>query len=189
MKKKQLITYALIAAVLAALAYWQVHSWSRFDWPLFFSVTHDLNWGLVLLGIAVIYGDYFLRAWRWKIMLRPVKDVSIASVIAPQFIGFTGLALLGRPGELVRPYLIARRHNLSMSSQMAVWTVERIFDFGSFTIILIIANLAFGSQLRELSGYDWFHRIAIPVLGFLACMGVVLALVVRRFSGTIAAFV
>ena len=43
-------------------------------------------------------------------------------------IGFTGLALLGRPGELIRPYLIARHQNLSFASQVAVWTVERIFD-------------------------------------------------------------
>ena len=189
MKKKQLITYALIAASLAALAYWQVHSWSRFDWPLFFSVTHDLHWGFVLLGVAVIYGDYFLRAWRWKIMLEPVRKVNIGSVTAAQFIGFTGLALLGRPGELIRPYLIARRHGLSMSSQMAVWTVERIFDFGSFTIILVAANLLFGNELQGLPYYKTFHHVGIPLIATAVLMIAVFAFILRRFGRRVAGLV
>jgi uncharacterized protein (TIRG00374 family) len=51
------------------------------------------------------------------------------------------LSLLGRPGEFIRPYLIARRVNLSFSSQVAVWTVERIFDVGSFGVLFTIALL------------------------------------------------
>jgi len=54
--------------------------------------------------------------------------------------GLTGLALLGRPGELSRPYLIARREDLTFSSQLAVWAVERIFDIGAFTILLVVAS-------------------------------------------------
>jgi hypothetical protein len=54
-------------------------------------------------------------------------------------IGFTALALLGRPGELIRPYLIARRENLSFASQVGVWAVERIFDFGGFALLLVSA--------------------------------------------------
>jgi uncharacterized protein (TIRG00374 family) len=189
MKKRQALIYLLIAAVLAALVYLQVKNWPAFSSEKFRSQLRDLNWYRVAFAVSIIYVDYFLRALRWKILLGPVKSVSTSSVTASQFIGFTGLALLGRPAELIRPYLIAKKHNLSMSSQMAVWTVERIFDFGSFTVILISANLVFGSQLRQLSGYDWLHRIAIPVLGLLACIGIVLALLVRRFSGKMADFV
>ncbi len=54
-------------------------------------------------------------------------------------IGFTGLALLGRPGELIRPYLIAKQEKLPFSSQIAVWAVERIFDIGGFTFLLVLA--------------------------------------------------
>ena len=57
-------------------------------------------------------------------------------------IGFTALALLGRPGELIRPYLIARHTNLSFASQVAVWAVERIFDVGGFTVLLVGSDLS-----------------------------------------------
>src|SRR5260221_14420387 len=99
MKKRQLIIYLLIAAVLAGLIYLQVHSWRRFDWPLFFQQTKDMHWGMVAFALGLIYLDYFLRALRWKLLLSPVKKVSVASLTPPQFIGFTALALLGRPGE------------------------------------------------------------------------------------------
>ena len=50
-----------------------------------------------------------LRAVRWKIFLKPVRKTTSARLLAPQFVGFTALALLGRAGEMVRPYIIAAR--------------------------------------------------------------------------------
>jgi len=91
-------------------------------------------------------------------------------------IGFTGLALLGRAGELIRPYLIARRLNLPFASQVAVWAVERIFDVGGFTVLLVAAiflpsklrtfTLASSPELRHgihLTGY----ALTAVVLGLL----------------------
>ena len=60
------------------------------------------------------------------------------SLIAPQFVGFAGLALLGRPGELVRPYLIAMKTNESFHSQMALWFIERAADTAAVALILAI---------------------------------------------------
>ena len=70
-----------------------------------------------------------------------------SGLIPPTMIGFTGLALLGRAGELIRPYLIARRQNLPFASQVAVWAVERIFDVGGFTV-LMVAAIFLPSKLR-----------------------------------------
>jgi hypothetical protein len=68
-------------------------------------------------------------------------------------IGFTGLALLGRPGEFIRPYLIARKLKLSMSSQVAVWTVERLFDTGAFALIMAVNLLWSADKLKQLPGF------------------------------------
>jgi glycosyltransferase 2 family protein len=189
MTKRQAAVYLLVAALLAGLLYLQARHWPAFTAEKFLSQLRSLSWFRLGLGVVIIYFDYLLRALRWKILLGPVKKVSVLSVIAPQFIGFAALALLGRPAELLRPFLIAKKHDLTMSSQMAVWTVERIFDFGSFTIILILANLIYGSQLGRLPGYDWFHRVAIPVLGGLACAGVLIAVLLRKSGKKIAGIV
>jgi hypothetical protein len=79
-------------------------------------------------------------------------------------IGFTGMALFGRPGEFIRPYLIARKENLSVSSQIAVWTVERIFDMGGFGFIMALNVLWFADTLRRLPGFESGAKKSI--LGF-----------------------
>src|SRR3954464_14417327 len=171
MKKRQTLIYFVIALVLVALIYLQVRTWRHFDWGVFFAQTRQANWAMVALSIGLIYLDYYLRAVRWAIFLRPVKKVSAASLTASQFIGFTGLALLGRPGELIRPYVIARKQGLSVASQLAVWTVERIFDTGAFGTLLMISSVIFRNQLRTLPYFDKFVRYGIPIaFGFAFCL-------------------
>jgi uncharacterized protein (TIRG00374 family) len=146
MKKKQSLVYLVVVAGLAALIYFQFRTWRNFDWGLL--LQFKLKWRHIIHGVALIYIAYFLRALRWKIFLRPVrKDVSFLGLVPPTIIGFAGLAILGRPGELIRPYLIARRENLSLASQVAVWAVERIFDVGGFTV-LMVAGIFLPSKLH-----------------------------------------
>jgi uncharacterized protein (TIRG00374 family) len=146
MNKKRYVVYAVVLLVLAVLVYLQFRTWQHFDWARLFQ--YGLNWGDILAGVVYIYIAYILRAVRWKIFLRPVrKEASIRELVPPTMIGFTGLALLGRAGELIRPYLIARRLNLPFASQVAVWAVERIFDVGGFTCLLVAA-IFLPSKLR-----------------------------------------
>jgi len=138
MKGKQYILYAAVLAILGGLIYLQFRTWRHFDWALL--LQFHLHWRHIAHGVALVYCAYFLRAVRWKIFLRPVKeDATILGLVSPTLVGFTGLALLGRPGELIRPYLIARREKLNFASQVAVWAVERIFDVGGFTVIMVAA--------------------------------------------------
>src|SRR5579872_2771567 len=162
MNKKQAVIYGLVLAVLATLVYLQFQHWRTFDWGRFVENTRDVRWKHVIHGIILTFIGYGIRAIRWKIFLRPVrKDVSARQLLSPTIVGFTGLALLGRPGELVRPYLIARRLNLTFSSQMAVWAVERIFDLGAFTVIMVSA-IFLPSKLRAFAAenpvyFHWLH--------------------------------
>src|SRR5262245_6335981 len=180
MKRKQVLITAAVLAILAGLIYLQVRTWRKFDWQRFWAATHNTNKLYLVGGVALIYADYFLRALRWKILLRPVKETSSSRLVAPTMIGFTALALLGRPGEFIRPYLIARKENLTVSSQLAVWLVERIFDMGAFALIMAVNILWNASTLRQLPGFaaaptrslfgfhmtafGWFRASAIGLL-------------------------
>src|SRR5713226_2968902 len=139
MEKKRVLITAVVVILLGILAYTQFREWRDFDWPTFWTQTHRVRWIHILHGIAFIYIAYALRALRWQIFLKPMKQTSWLTLLPPTLIGFTGLALLGRPGEFIRPYLIARRQNLSVSSQIAVWAVERMFDIGAFAVLLALA--------------------------------------------------
>jgi uncharacterized protein (TIRG00374 family) len=153
MNKKRLLITALVLAILAALVFLQVRTWRKFDWRRFWVATHNTNKLYLIAGVSLVYADYILRAVRWKILLRPVCEAKTSDLVAPTMIGFTGLALLGRPGEFIRPYLIARKQNLSMSSQVAVWTVERLFDTGAFALIMAVNLLWSADKLKQLPGF------------------------------------
>lgn len=149
MSKKRFVITALVLVVLAGLVYLQVRTWKKFDWHRFWAATHNTNKFYLVAGVALVYADYILRAVRWKILLQPVCEAKTSDLVAPTMIGFTGLALLGRPGEFIRPFLIARKLNLSMSSQLAVWTVERIFDTGAFALIMALNILFSAASLKR----------------------------------------
>jgi hypothetical protein len=65
--------------------------------------------------------------------------VPVLSLLGTQVIGFTAVALIGRVADLVRPYLVAKRTGLPLSSQIAVYIVERLFDAGSMALIFSVA--------------------------------------------------
>lgn len=176
MRAKRLFLYALVALVLGALFYLQFRTWRAFDWNRFGNQTGQAFSGRglihILLGIALTYVAYLMRALRWKIFLRPVKQTSAASLITPTIIGFTGISLLGRLGEMIRPYLIARKVELPFSSQLAVWTVERIFDFGGFALLLISA-IFFSPGVKALKYYGRFRQGGLLLIGFVAVLAAV----------------
>src|SRR3954454_21872607 len=116
MNKKRVLITSVVIVVLVGLAYLQFRTWRKFDWEMFFRQIQHVRVPRVIAAIAIIYGGYVLRAARWSVMLKPVKPVPWSRLLAPMFIGFTGLAILGRPGEFIRPYLIARQERLSISS-------------------------------------------------------------------------
>ena len=142
MDKKRILASVVVFLILASLVYLQYRHWRIFDWSAFWSQIHRIKKIHVVHGIALIYIGYVMRAVRWKIFLKPVRPkTTVAEMISPTLVGFAGIALLGRAGEFIRPYLIARRTDLPFSSQLGVWAVERIFDFGAFAVLLALAIL------------------------------------------------
>jgi glycosyltransferase 2 family protein len=176
MNKKQILTTTLVLAILGLLVYFQVQHWRRFDWARFRSVSHvdPLH---IAAAIGLIYLTYVLRALRWKVFLEPVCKASTWKLVPPTFIGFTGLALLGRPGEFIRPYLISRSENLQFASQVGVWTVERIFDVGAFTVLMTI-DVFFSSAIHVNPYLPKFRLAAIALCAVVALAGF-LAFLVR----------
>jgi uncharacterized protein (TIRG00374 family) len=100
------------------------------------------------------------------------------------------LALLGRPGELIRPYLIARRTNLTFSSQMAAWAIERIFDIGGFTVLMVLA-IFLPTELRYLPNPEIYPRLRVGGFLLVALVaGLALAaLLIAKFGEAVAAWI
>jgi len=189
MTKKRILILLIVTVALGALVYLQFRTWRKFDWATFARITSGINGYSIALAVLIIYATYVLRGLRWKIFLRPVCKASFTHMIGPQFIGFTGLALLGRPGELIRPYLIAKKEDLTFSSQVAVWAVERIFDIGAFAILMAIDVFAFANDFDLAPGVSTKMQIGGGLLLALVAGMALGAYYVRRNSQSVANWV
>ena len=130
MKKNQLILGAVVLVAIAGLVFWgrdRIH----FDFGVFHAQLALADWRKIGIGLACIYVGYAFRAVRWAFLLRHNKKVGPLSLLGTQVIGFTAVALIGRVADPVRPYLVARKTGLELSTQIAVYIVERLFDAGS----------------------------------------------------------
>ena len=133
----------------------------RFDWPSFFDQLRTVAWPHIVAAVALIYATYWLRAMRWAELCRALKPLTARELVGPQFVGFTAVALFGRLADLARPYLVARRVGLPVSSQVAVYTVERMFDLGAAAVVFSSA-LAFTPA--GLAHRDRFVRVGVGSL-------------------------
>jgi uncharacterized protein (TIRG00374 family) len=125
--------------VLCGALYFSVRNnpaWREFNPQLFLQALRGLDWRLLALAVGAIYATYVFRALRWRVLIRPLKThPSFWGLVSATVIGFGAIGIMGRAGELVRPVLIARKENLPVSSQLAVWLLERALD----TLILLAA--------------------------------------------------
>jgi glycosyltransferase 2 family protein len=181
MKSRKAIVWLALLLLLALIVYThrdRIH----FDWAVFFQQLRHISWAHIAVGIALIYSTYFLRAIRWSVFVRATKRVSPFAILGPQFIGFTAVCLFGRLADLIRPALIAKRLQLPVSTQIAVYTIERMFDLGAAAIIFSSALLFIP---RDLPHHDIFiHTGEISLAGtaFLALF----ALTLRVAGGAVA---
>lgn len=86
-----------------------------------------------------------VRAARWQVMLRPFgrplgRSLGVWRLTSDTAIGLSAGALLGRAGEVIRPYLIAVQAGLPFSSQLAAWLLERVLDL---LVVLLLCAYAF----------------------------------------------
>lgn len=140
MKKRQWILGATVLVVLLVLFFWARHR-IHFSFFKFGAQLALADWKRIAFGLGCIYAAYVFRALRWASLMRHNKRVPPFSLVGTQVIGFTAVALIGRVADLVRPYLVARKTNTEVSSQIAVYVVERLSDFGSIGLIFSLAIL------------------------------------------------
>lgn len=181
MKSRKVVVGVVVFMVLA-LAVAANRDRIHFDWAMFWQQLRHVSPAHVVAGIALIYISFWFRAARWAVFLSPTKKVASGSLVGSQFIGFAAVALFGRLADLTRPYLIAQRVTLPLSSQIAVYTIERMFDLGA-AALLFSGALVFAP--RDLPHHEIFIRtgaISLAGTAFLA----VFAIVVRAAGGSVA---
>jgi hypothetical protein len=98
--------------------------------------------GDLVLALVATLAAYVLRALRWQYLLAPIGPTHFTTAFRTTVIGFAASALLpARAGEVIRPYLLARREGLSATAVFATIILERLLDL--LTVLLLFAAFVF----------------------------------------------
>ena len=138
----------------------------------------SMNWGWVALAAAFNVGLYFVQAFRWQTLLRPVVRLSYWETLRAIFVGlFANEVLPLRAGEVLRCYMLSRKNEeLPVTVSLSSALIERIFDgiWLTASLFAVLHYLPLPRKLKFLS--DGAFGLGITV----AAIAVVLSIALFR---------
>ncbi len=146
------------------------------DFGALISDLTSLHWDWVILGVLADVGVYFYQAWRWDLLLSPVKRVSPWRTVQAIYVGlFSNEVLPFRPGELIRSYLQAHWSGIPFSVSFSSAIIERIFD--GIWLVIVFGLVALGMARTSIRMPHGLEDAAKVLGGGVLVAAVLLALV------------
>jgi uncharacterized protein (TIRG00374 family) len=90
-----------------------------------------------ILILLVIF--FWIKAWRWKILLYPLKKFTTYEVTPALMIGFMGNNLLPMHlGEIIRVLVLGKQYGLNKSAIFSTVVLERVMDVFAILFCLVL---------------------------------------------------
>ena len=182
---RKYVEFAVLCLLASALLWWfgrnldWVEVVARFATPIPY---------LLIAAVLIISLAYFFRAFRWGALLKPLSAARFSDLFAATTIGFSGVFLIGRAGEFVRPVVLSMRDpRVRPSASLVTIVVERIYDMTAVALMFAInliwfkppsaldvsfdrvrtpASCSFGATLLGIAFLAWFRANHRLVIGF-----------------------
>ena len=123
----------LISVIGLYYAFRQINFWELWI------IIKNVNFILVILAIVILLLSNIIRAWRWQILVKPIKDVSFEPAFSSIMIGYFGNSVLPfRMGEFLRAFVVADKTSLTASTAFGTIVIERILDFIGLSIVILL---------------------------------------------------
>src|SRR2546430_12999184 len=168
MNRKLLVL--LILTIVITVVLYRFLGWD-FDWSLFVSSLWNVQPVWLMASIVATLLTYVARAFRWQVLLNPLKSIRMGPLISSNVLGFSAIYLVGRAGELVRPIWLTRCEQIPLSASVATIIVERFLDtlmiialFG-WALLVVKLPAAAGHTVMLMKNTAW-----VMVAGSVAAM-------------------
>ena len=134
-------------------------------WELWISIK-NVNIILILLAVFILVLSNVIRAWRWQILVKPIKDVSFDPAFSSIMIGYFGNSVLPfRMGEFLRAYVVADKTSLTASTAFGTIVVERILDFVGLSALILLIMTVY--PLKSIGGFIIIGVIVLSLTAFI----------------------
>lgn len=139
-----------VAVSLALSAFFLWLSVRGISWDEVGDALARAHWGWTIPMAIPAVVSLWCRAMRWGIFIRPMATVKPRPLLSATSIGSAANMLLPlRAGEVLKPWVLARKEGVPFASVMATVAVERLFDMATLALFFFVATLSL--PIRE----DW----------------------------------
>lgn len=121
--------------------------------------------------VAVIFFSHYLRAYRWRFLLDPIRRVDTFSLFSSLIIGYmANIFMPAHLGEFLRAYVLSKKRALSMSATFATIVMERIIDILSLLLLMVLTIFVYPfPDWVSKSGYIMF-AVTLGLFAFLVLL-------------------
>jgi len=96
------------------------------------------------LSMAIMVVMIYVRGWRWKYLIDPIRNLPVRHIFEMEMIGFFGNNVFPfRLGEFLRAYSLSKVQKIPIGTIFGTVVVERTLDSLTFLVIMIIGAVAF----------------------------------------------
>lgn len=111
---------------------------SKFPFAQLGEHLRKMEWTWVAVAIVCELGVYFIDAWRWRVLLRPVGTPTYGVCLQSVFVGlFANDILPARAGEIIRCFLLSFKSDVPLSLALTSDFIERMMD-GLWVVIIYL---------------------------------------------------
>lgn len=137
--------YTYISVLLTVLVV--IYVGTLLDWTTTMETLAASNW-LIMCAALVVYGfNYWLRTWRFKLLL-DTPEVRFSTLMGiTSLYGMFNYLLPAKSGELTYIMMVNRTLKLSLSQGTATLLTARFFDFGIIALFLPVVLTVFFDDL------------------------------------------
>ena len=149
------------------------------------------NWAWILLSMTISMLGYFVRSWRWTLLIdsEEGKEVSVSRAYHAVMIGNLVNMLIPRAGEVARCGVLRRTNGISVGYLIGTVIVERSVDLLCLVSVILLAfvvekelflNLAAQLISIESLGQRILSNLPIVIGGFII-LSLLVFFIFRRF--------
>lgn len=163
---KNVIRWTLAIVIVVACVYYVIVD---IDFSKLWNVLASANYLWVVLSIPIILLSHWIRAVRWKTLLKPILEAkSTWNLFSAVMIGYAVNNVIPRGGEFVRPFVYARREKVSKSAVFGTIIIERFLDvlflLGLFAIVFFFSRDVISQTFPWLTDANIVMYVVVPVL-------------------------
>jgi glycosyltransferase 2 family protein len=177
----------LLLCLLASALIWFFGR--NLDWGAVRHAVANSNPSLLAVAILIVTATYFVRAFRWGALLKPIVPTRLSDLFAATTIGFGAVFLIGRTGAVVRPVVLPMRDpRVRPSASFVTILVERLYDMiavvvmfsgnllwfkpttslgNEFARVKVVGVVLLGAAVVGVVGLTWFRKNSAVVIGAL----------------------